>query len=400
MPFISFVPLWKGIVMRKLLVCISAFALFSIWTVVEVGCTEQPSPLAARTKDHGMKWRIGYYESGPLPDYAATFHAIVISLAKKGWLQGLESFPAESPLDARPLWNWLAGRNVGPYLEFVKDAFYSSNFEKETRTATRDKILNRLSKTKDIDLMIAMGASAGLDLANDLHSTPTLVFSAGNPVHAGIVASMEDSGRDHIWAHVDPDRYRIQLELFHDLFKFHALGVVYENTDVGKSYAAIHDVEAAAENLGFEIVRCFMTDFTSSKDQVYEDLLGCYQTIGSQVDAVYLTQHPSLRITRLPKLLQHLYEKKIPTFSQQGSEDVKFGALMSLSMADFRGEGDFGAQVLARVLSGESPRRAGQVFANPPSLMINLEAATKIGYTPPFDILITADRISTEIAAP
>lgn len=385
---------------RKLLGYTGVLLLFAVSSCSGVVHADQNDASQARTRNDGKKWRIGYYESGPFPDFASTLRAIVISLGEKGWLEGMEGLPPENQVDARLIWNWLASHKVGPYLEFVKDAFYSSNFEKETRVVTKEKLVDRLSKNKDIDLMIAMGTWAGQDLANDLHSTPTLVFSAGDAVRAGIAASAEDSGRDHIWAHVDPVRYRIQLELFHDLFKFQTLGIVYENSDAGRIYAAIMDVEAVAQSLGFEIVPCFITDNTSSKEQVYEDLLGCYQSFGTQVDAVYLTLHPSLRIIRLPKLLETLYGKKIPTFSQQGVEDVKYGALMSLSRADFRGEGNFGAQAIARVLQGELPRRVSQVFVNPPSLMINLEAASKIGYTPPFDILITADKVFTDTAIP
>ena len=94
-------------------------------------------------------------------------------------------------------------------------------------------VLDRLREQQDIDLMIAAGTWAGQDLANNRHNTSTLIISASNPISAGIVKSVDDSGFDHVHARVDPDRYLRQLRVFHDLVGFRRLGIALEDSDAG-----------------------------------------------------------------------------------------------------------------------------------------------------------------------
>jgi len=64
-----------------------------------------------------------------------------------------------------------------------------------------------------------------------------MVFSTSNAVQVGIVNSNDYSGRDQVWAHMDPDRYRQQIEVFHDIFAFKKLGMVYEDSVSGRALA-------------------------------------------------------------------------------------------------------------------------------------------------------------------
>jgi len=80
-------------------------------------------------------------------------------------------------------------------------------------------------------------------------------------------------------------------------------------------------------------------------------------------------------------------------FSQLGTEEVMAGALISVARADFSGVGEFGANNMIKILKGTSPRKLSQVFENIPHIALNLEVARKIGYKPPFEILLVADEI-------
>jgi hypothetical protein len=64
------------------------------------------------------------------------------------------------------------------------------------------------------------------------------------------------------------------------------------------------------------------------------------------------------------------------------------------------GIGLFGAEAIAMVLKGGSTRNLPQVYESTPYIVLNLEAAQKIGYRPPFDILLVADRIYRKIERP
>lgn len=64
---------------------------------------------------------------------------------------------------------------------------------------------------------------AGLKLATNDHKVPTLVISTTDPLAAGIIKSVDDSGLNHVHARVDPYRHKRQIRLFHDIIGFGAL---------------------------------------------------------------------------------------------------------------------------------------------------------------------------------
>lgn len=74
-------------------------------------------------------------------------------------------------------------------------------------------------------------------------------------VAAGIIKSPEDSGYDHIHARVDPTRYERQICVFHDIFEFKKLGVPFEDSITGRSYAAIEKIETVALDEGLKSFR-------------------------------------------------------------------------------------------------------------------------------------------------
>lgn len=367
--------------------------------------------------NEGKKWRIGYCESEPYFNYSATFHSIVIGLEELGWISVNEDMSYkvsnensngviwkklttkdEMPYmeeDSHNIWEWLTSQDVGPYIEFVEDAYYSLG---EHNKEEEEKIIKRLKEEKDIDLMIIMGTYAGKVLANDKHSIPTMVFSSSNAVRSGIIISDTDSGLDHIWAHMDLDRYRRQIEVFHDIFKFKKLGLVYEDSPNGRIYAALSDLDDLSEKLGFQIISYTVDEAREDSDneRYHKEVLEAYQKLAGEVDAMYLTAG-TRDINKLSQLLEPFYQKGIPVFSQMGSMEVKYGALLSLYRASYMGIGRFGANNIADVLKGKKPRELVQNYGDTPSIVLNMKVANKIGYKPPFQILLSADEIFQEI---
>ncbi len=375
--------------------------VITLFTVLSVSLADETSEIAGSTAPQmngGQKWRVGYAETDPYGNFAGTLYGLVIGLEKLGWISGVtdRDFPYVSGQDeSKAMWTWLASHDIGPYIEFVKDAHYSFI---EDELGIEEQINNRLINDQDLDLMIVMGTLAGTKVATDKHQIPTLVFSSSNAVGSGIIQSVADSGHDHIWAHMDQDRYIRQVEVFHDIFSYKSLGMVYENSELGRIYAAVADVEGFAEERSFSIVREFVKEPKSDEefDQYYKDIKAANTELASKVDAMYITLGP-WDVKMLPELLQPFIDKKIPVFSQLGPEEVTHGALLSLARPNFDGVGLFGADTIAKVLNGTSPRELPQVYGDTPSIVLNLEVADLIGYQIPFDILLAADEIIPEI---
>jgi ABC-type uncharacterized transport system substrate-binding protein len=238
-----------------------------------------------------------------------------------------------------------------------------------------------------------MGTEAGKTLATGAHQTPVMVFSTSNAIQAGIIQSVEAAVQGHVWAHLDPGRYRRQIEVFHDLFRFKELGIAYEDSRSGRTFAAIDDIEAVARERGFGVAREFVQQpGQGSLEPFYRSLVAAHRRLAVRVDAAYFGLFIGIQPERIQDVLAPFVERKIPVFSQQ-APDVRHGALMSVGRADFKGIGRFGAGAITRILEGTPMRKVGQVFESSPNIILNLEVARAIGYRPSFEILLAADRI-------
>ena len=214
-------------------------------------------PVTPKT-NKGKKWRIGYLEGGPYENYPDNLRALVTAFSDLGWTKKIDFPPPADSTDTKNLWAWISQNVKSDYLEFVPDAYWSDNWDKDKlRPANKIAVIERLNRKKDINLMLAMGTWAGQDLANKEHSVPTIVMSTSNPIASNISKSVDDSGYDHLNARVDPTRYERQIRIFYDIFHFKNLGVVLEeNTVEGRTYAAIDNIKKVANELGFKVITC------------------------------------------------------------------------------------------------------------------------------------------------
>ena len=373
------------------LVCISFFVLWSGASVAG----EQLFKVDPITND-GEKWRIGYYEGGAYINYQKQLTETVKGLMQLGWLEKAQ-LPEQTGEATDTLWNWLSTEAKSDYIEFVADAHYSAFWENENRSKVEDKIVYRLNNDKDIDLMIAMGTWAGKGLANYRHRVNTLVFSTSNPISSGIIKSVEDSGFDHVHVRVDPKRNERQLLVFHEMIGFHKLGVIYEDSLAGRSYAAIETIEALSESHDFDVVRCHTKSDTSDQESAEQGVIKCFKELVKEADAIYVTQQGGVNSNSIPRLVEIANKHKIPTFSQSGAREVRYGILASLSRAGYKYVGRFHAETIAKVLNGALPNQLNQLFEEPPKIALNLKTAEIIGFDPPIVLLGATDELFDEI---
>lgn len=381
--------------------------IFSIIICMMVSLSVSLQSLPAAQDDHfpvtptlnnGQKWRIAYYQGGDYGSYQKSLIALAQGLMRLGWIEKATPPAVPSKKDTKRLWQWLSGNINSDYLEFVADAGWDAHWNKKQRQTLKNQIIKRLNEKKDLDLVLAMGTWAGQDLATDKVTTPTLVCSTTDPIASGIIKSAKDSGLDHLLAKVDPDRHKRQVRLFHKIFHFNRLGVVYEDSPEGIGFSAVNSVFDTAKTFNFSVVPCQARFKDINIEQAEQAVNTCYAALADKVDAVYIVRHPGVNLKNLPNIMKPLNAKKIPTFAQGLSDEVAHGVLLSISLADFSYIGDFYANTIARILNGARPRKLTQTFQNPPKIAINLETARLIGYDPSVDVVGAADEIFTEIA--
>ncbi len=367
--------------------------------IAHAGAIDEDRFATETTTNGGKKWRIGYYEGGEYLTYQMVLTATIRGLMNLGWIDPM-AIPPQEGEQTDQLWRWLAQNIDSDYVEFVPDAHYSANWDDDHHAELSSQVTERLNTTHDIDLLIAMGTWAGKAFANDRHSTPTMVLSTSDPISAGIIRSVEDSGYDHVHAKVDPYRFERQVTVFHEIIGFEKLGIAFEDSVNGRSYAAIDVVEKLSRERGFEVVKCHTQSDITDISVAEQSVVDCFNELSTKVDAIYVTEQGGVTLRSIPKLVEIANRHHIATFSQAGSNDVRFGVLASLSQKGYKYVGEFHARTFAQVFNGASPNQLNQLFEEPPKIAINLKTAELIGFDPPIVLIGAADEIYDQIAMP
>ena len=340
--------------------------------------------------NNGAKWRIGYYEGGSFSDYTDTMRTFIQGLMESGWIvqQTIPQYMGNVP---KPYVNWLI-KNNGPYLEFRAEDCYSANWDESKRADIRKELLNKL-RSNSLDLVIAMGTWAGQDLANNQHSVPVLVMSTSDPIGAGIIKSVSDSGLKHVTARVDPSRYMRQLRMFHRIVGFKTLGVAFENSEDGRIYSAINEVEKIAEERGFDTYFCELLDTTTEDEVAKQGCLNCFQQLAENSDAVYMTAL-NCADRNHEEIASILRDARVPSFSMMGSKFVEKGLMLSISNdSGYEALGSYQAMKFGAILNGTSPGALEQLFEDPLDIAVNMKTVRAIGFAIPESILKVAAEI-------
>ncbi len=350
------------------------------------------------TTHNGKKWRIAYVQGGPYADYYNSLQATLVGLMNLGWIEEAKIPEKFEPVNTEGLWEWAGNNLKSDYLEFVSDAYWNAKRDETLYPKIRQAILQRLNEKQDIDLILALGTWSGQTLATDEHSIPTMIMSTSDPLASNIIPSVEDSGRDHIHARVDPTRHEQQVRLFHDILDFKVLGIAYEDSQEGRGFGSVDSIEKVARERGFTLKRCNAPYNSVSRDESERAVTECHEQLAPEVDAMFITRHPGVNEKNMPNLIKPLLEHKVPSFSQSGSTEVRQGVLFSISLSKFKYVGQFYARIMAKIFNGAKPRDLPQLFQSPPKIAINLATAKLISYDPPIDILGAADEIYQEIS--
>lgn len=343
------------------------------------------------------KFKIAVVQSGEWYTYVDVFKSIINGFITLGWFKDIE-LANDPEITLKNYLIMLNKLNYSDYLSITPDNFFDFDWDdtKENSPAYQNFISNL-----DADLIISLGTMASQILSKpDNFHIPVLVESVSEPIESGILLSKEDSGRDYLTGSIDPDQNLRQIRLFHDVVKFSKLGIIYTDTDVGKSYAGYKDILSVSKEKNFEVIE--NTDVI--EDPLDEDIplaefkyLKAIEKIAPNIDAFYLTIQGGLTENNISKIMNILNKYKIPTFAMEGSIFVKKGALLGESQAEFFSVGLYNAKKIVSILNGVKPQSLGQTFEHTPHIAINLKEAKIIDYDVPIDVIASSDEIYLKI---
>lgn len=331
--------------------------------------------------------RVLYLEGGPYTNYDGNLYGLLRGLYEAGIVAA-----PPGKKESRALWDNVAASPAGR-LRFLADGYYSANWDEAERGRIRDAILARIREKKDVDLILAMGTWAGVDMAGADIETPVMVLSTSDPYAAGIIQSPLESGRDRVYAMVDPEGLPRQIVFFHKLFPFKRLGITFDDSPEGRTAAGLDMVEKLAPLLGYEVVSCSGRLDLPDIDEAYRRLLACHRDLADKVDAMYITSSSALEPGRIPALIEPFIRRGIPTFAQNAEDGVRQGILLDMARNDPEEEGRFVARALIQILDGTPPGRAANLFESGIAISLNMDTAKAIGWAPPFSLLLSLDRV-------
>ena len=345
-------------------------------------------------------FRLIYVDSGPYKEYRQIIKGLALGLKKHGLIDNCLLPMANDMESLEGMWAWLSVNAGGDKIEFLADGFYTANHSHERWAEILEEIMKRIRERKDVDGILSLGSWASKDIAKLDTDVPVIVCGVTNAVEAEIVPSINDSGKDSLVAIVFPNRIKNQVEIFHRVFNFKKMGIAYDDSDAGRNSIGLKEIEQATHDLNIELVRCTNTFSIEDVNLAAERLAQCHkQLVQENVDAVYLTYNVALTKETMPKVLKPLLDAKLPTFSQQGKNDVRNGALMSVSDGSSdRLEGVICANLLSKIIDGVMPRKLKQSFNPQLKLYLNLHNACIIGWNPSLEVLVIVDNFySTDV---
>jgi len=351
------------------------------------------SAIPPQTKPNGQPYTLAYIDMDPYPITGMILYYIIMGFRDEGWISFdyLPFDPADT--DAGALINWLAERDIGPYIRFDKAANYYTEYqEREYIQAS----LTEHIRNGTVDVVITMGTGPSAMAKSFELSAPVMIVGAVDPIRSGLVDSLEDSGNPNIWAAFDPTTHERQLIYYYDCIPFNNLGIVYYD----ESISSMNSYLKAAETLDVHIARSKISRIDlsqESEDEYYERLLTEFVRLveRERIDAFLLTTDIIIDVSRTQALLEVFTENNIPVFVQVGEQLVENGALMNVSALEMEGLGIFIARSVTLALTGTPLSELPQEFRNSPFLSLNLDVAERIGFKPTFDTLLACERVFT-----
>ncbi|MEZ5672491.1 MAG: hypothetical protein R3E08_08950 [Thiotrichaceae bacterium] len=332
------------------------------------------------------KKRIGYLEAGLLSTFTETMRATRNALQQHGWVAKLE---------------------------LPKDACFSPGWEPDKKKLVPEKAKELMSRN-DLDLIIGGGTSAVRSLLEyNNHRVAIVGVAVSDPVksvymldnkESTFVASEQDSGIDNFTIRIVPNQYRKMFEIFYDEVGFKKLGLLYVDEKNKNNVSSVDDAyEVSKSGRHFEIIEQRIEN--PKTDDCYK---GIETLIKGGMDAFFI---PSLSCFDWDELdpekanpallLKLLRDKKIRTFSKQGSRDVQGGAMMALSTVNYTDRGEFTAESIIEILGNhKKPRDLPMKDDAPPKITLNLEAAQEVGFSFSFDVLGASDELYEKITTP
>ncbi len=337
-------------------------------------------------------YRIAVVDIDPYEPASQLFYSFVERLWELGWIS-FDEMPFSESDEIKEMVKVLAAMDLGGLVKFDEDLCYYMLYD--DMSAIEASLKNEAKSEEGLGLVLGMGTDPGLFVKEMNLDVPLFVPMATDPVASGIIDSAQNSGNSNIWALVEPNPMSRQLKYYNNMIQMKKLGMVVEKDS--QDIAAIGVYEKAADELGIEVIKKEISAKLRTEDPVafYTELKQDYIEMSENggIDAFLLTIDVIDEPEYCAELFQPFYDAKIPVLVSDGDVYVEYGGLLCVSSYDYRGYGEFTADIAATVFNGKEAGTLPCEYLSSPHIVLNVDAAEKIGYPLGFRLLQSCDRL-------
>jgi putative ABC transport system substrate-binding protein len=249
--------------------------------------------------------------------------------------------------------------------------------------STAASIANKFQSQK-VDLAIGVATPTAQSLVNTLKNTPIVFTAVTDPVKAGLVSSLQKSGKN-VTGVSDMTPVRQQIELLLKIKKVKRLGHIYTSSEENAVVLA-GIVKQVCKDLNIEFVETTVTKSSEVKQAA--------QSIMHRIDALYISTDNTV-VSAMSAVADAAMKKKVPIMSADPSSSEAYDVLAAWGF-DYYKMGRATGKLVVEILNGKKPGDIPTRFMTKPSdvdLFVNLDVAKKLGLTIPAGIVKSAKTI-------
>lgn len=231
------------------------------------------------------------------------------------------------------------------------------------------------------DLVLAIATPSAMTMANETTEIPILITAVTDPVSAKLVKSLSKPGTN-VTGTTDMNPVKDQLKLIKDLVPTaKKVGIIYNSSEIN-SQVQVDVADKAAPELGLQLVKVTVT--------ASNEVMQAAQSLVGRVDAIYLPTD-NMVISSLSSVIKVAEENKIPVIAGE-SESVEKGALATIGI-DYYQLGRTTGEMALRIIKGEKPQDMAIQGQDGTNIVLNLQAAKKMGVTVPEALQAKAKKV-------
>lgn len=261
---------------------------------------------------------------------------------------------------------------------YVEDENLTLQFENpQGDQSTLTNIANTYANS-DADLFVAIATPPAQALAQLIQDRPIVFASVTDPVAAELVESMEAPG-GNVTGTSDQLPTDQQLKVIQEILpEVKSVGIVYSSAEVNAEVQAKAAI-AAGEELGIEVKTATIAN-SSEVQQAAQSL---------DVDAYFVLVDNTV-VSAMEAMVQ-VAESKQALLVTSDPDSVQRGAAAALA-TDYKAQGKQTAGVIVRILQGADPASTPVEIQESLELVVNEEAAKRMGVTLPAELVAKADK--------